>query len=92
MKELMIKICWPILKFFETGEQVANYKRSHRIVLIIIGVLFIALSMGSASISYMINEVGALIPFVVFFSVGGVALVVGLLGSNNAVSKIWSRK
>ena len=92
MNELLIKIFWPILKFFETGEEVRGYKKSHRVVLIIVGVLFIALSMGSATIAYFMNETGALIPFAVFFSVGGVALIVGLIGSNNAVSRIWSRK
>ena len=92
MKELLIKICWPILKFFETGEEIADYKRSHRIVLIIVGALFTALSMGSATIAYVFSEIGALIPFAIFFSVGGVALIVGLLGSDNAVSRIWSRK
>ena len=92
MKKLMIKIFWPILKFFEIGEEVAGYKKSYRVVLIIVGSLFNALSMGSAAIAYAINEMGALIPLVVFFSVGGVALIVGMLGSDNAVSRIWSRK
>ncbi len=92
MKESLIKLFWPILRFFETGEEATNYKESHRIILIVVGVLFILLSMISMSFSYSSGEVGALIPIVVFFSVGAVAIVVGTLGSDSAVQKIWGRK
>ena len=92
MKEALIKLFWPILKYFETGEEATHYKESHRIILVVVGALFILLSMISMVFSYSTGEVGALIPIVVFFSVGAVAVVVGLLGSNSAVQKIWGRK
>ena len=92
MKELFIKLFWPILKIFETGVEVTNYKKSHRVILNVVGGLFIFLSMVSAASAFIIGEYGALIPVVVFFSVGAVAVVVGLLGSNSAVSKIWGSK
>ena len=91
MKERFIKLFWPILQFFETGEEAINYKNSHRVILIVVGCLFFLLSMGSAAAAYISGEVGALVPFVVFFCVGAVAVVVGLLGSNSAVTKIWGR-
>ena len=89
MKNLLTKICWPILGFFETGEEAQNYKKSHRVILIVVGLLFVFLSLASGASAYFNEEPGALIPFVVFFCVGSVSLVVGALGSNGAVSKIW---
>ena len=91
MKEMFIKLFWPILKFFETGEEATNYKESHRLILVVVGFLFILLSIVSVVFSFGSGEVGGLIPIVVFFSVGGVAVIVGLLGSNSAVQKIWGR-
>lgn len=87
-----MRIFWPILKFFETDVEPANYKKSHRVALNIVGTLFIFLSLGSAWAAYFSGELGSLIPVVVFFCVGLVTVVVGSLGSNGAVSKIWGTK
>lgn len=62
MSNGLSKVFWPILKHFETDQEPANYKKSHRV---------------------------ALIPVVVFAALGVVAVVIGALGSNGAVSKIW---
>ena len=92
MKAILIKLFWPILKFFETDVEPAGYKQSHRIILIVMGGLFMVLATGSALSSYTANEMGGLIPAVVFFLVSLTAVVVGTLGSNGAVSKIWGNK
>lgn len=92
MKEILKKFFWPILSFFETEEQPANYKESYRFVLNIVGCLFLFLSLVSAWAGYTSGAVGALIPVVVFFCVGLVAVVLGVLGSNGAVTKIWGIK
>lgn len=92
MKKILRKIFWPILRFFETHEEVANYKKSHRVALNVAGALFVFLSLVSASAAYAIGGVGSLIPVIIFFCVGTVALVVGSLGSDNAVCKIWGTK
>ena len=92
MKEMFTRLFWPILRFFETGEEAAHSKKSHRVILIIVGALFVVLSMGAVASGVFSGELGALIPVVVFLSVGVVAIVVGLLGSNAAVEKIWGRK
>ena len=91
MKRILTKIFWPILKIFETNEDPANYKKSHRVALNVVGALFIFLSLVSAA-AYATGGVGALIPVVIFFCAGLVAVVVGALGSNGAVSKIWGTK
>lgn len=92
MKKLFTTIFWPILKFFETDQIPANYKKSHRIALNVLGGLFLFLSLGSSLGAVYSGQLGALIPVVVFFCVGFVAVVVGVLGSKGAVGKIWGSK
>ena len=92
MRERFTKLFWPILKFFEKGEELANYKKSHRVALNAVGILFLLLSLGAAGGAYASGDLGALVPMLVFFCVGTVAVVVGMLGSNRAVSKIWGTR
>jgi hypothetical protein len=92
MKQVLIKVFWPLLRIFETGEEAVGYKKSHRVILIIMGVLFLGLSFGSAWAGHVSDELGALIPVVVFFGLGFVAVMLGTLGSNAAVCKIWGPK
>jgi hypothetical protein len=92
MKKRLAKIFWPILTFFETGGDPTNYKKSHRVALNVVGILFIFLSVVSATAAAATGGVGSLIPVIIFVCVGIVAVVVGSLGSNSAVSKIWGTK
>jgi len=92
MKNSLKKVFWPILKRFETGEDTANYKKSHRVALIAVGGLFMFLSLVSTAAAISIGGAGALIPVIIFFCAGLIATVVGSLGSNSAVSKIWGTK
>lgn len=84
-----MKIFWPILKFFETEQAPQHYKKSHRMALIGVGILFWILSAGAAWAASYVEQLGVYIPVVVFFAIGFVSLVVGLFGSNGAVAKIW---
>ena len=92
MKTLLIRLSWPVLRFFESSKEPKNYKKSHRIVLNVVGCLFMFLSAASAGAAFSSGEWGALIPVVVFFAVGLVAVIVGALGSNAAVAKIWGNQ
>lgn len=89
MKNVLVKLFWPILRVFESEQKPANYKKSHRVVLLVVGSLFLFLSLASAGAAIHSGNLGALIPVVVFFAVGLVAMVVGGLGTNSAVAKIW---
>lgn len=89
MRHALKKLFWPILKHFETDQEPANYKQSHRVALVIVGVLFLCLATGSGLAAVLSNQLGALIPVVVFAALGVVTVVIGSLGSNGAVSKIW---
>lgn len=91
MKETLRNIFWPILRQFETGEPIEKYKASHRTILVVVGALFLVLSTASGFASVYAGSMGALIPVMVFFAVGMVTLVVGALGTNEAVSRIWGQ-
>ena len=78
----------PILKPFESGNGEYAYQKSHRIVLVIMGFLF----SGLAALVFYFSEgqdLGYLIPVIVFGSLGGVSLIIGGLGNDRAVAKIW---
>lgn len=89
MKELFIKIFWFVLRHFEKGDGPYAYKSSSRMILLIVGLLFSGLSGGSLIVSLMQGEFAALVPIIVFFAVGAVCLIVGLLGSDRAVATLW---
>ncbi|PHS72026.1 MAG: hypothetical protein COB22_06325 [Cycloclasticus sp.] len=92
MKTLLRKICRLILRIFELGDEEYAYKSSHRKILVVVGGLFLFLSVVSAVAAVYASQPGAFIPFTVFFLVGFVCEVVGLLGNDRAVAKIWGSK
>ena len=69
-----------------------SYKRSHRIVLVVVGLLFTILSAALLVVGIMSSQVGAAVPGVIFLAVATTCLVVGILGSDRAVAKIWGNK
>ena len=92
MKSTMRKLFSPILAYFESGEGAYSYKKSHRTILVIVGSLFLVLSCISIAAIVATLQVGAMIPILVFFLTGLVCLVVGGLGTDRAVAKIWGSK
>lgn len=91
MKQILKKAFWPILRFFETDEPADNYRKSHRTILNILGGLFLILSLGSASAVIFTGKFEAIAPVIIFFCIGSVSLIVGVLGSDSAVSRIWGK-
>jgi len=92
MKATLRKIFAPVLNNFESTDNKYAYKPSHRKILIIVGALFLMLSMFGAFISLIAAQPGGLIPSIVFFVVGFVCEVVGLLGTDTAVANIWKSR
>lgn len=92
MKDILRKYLWPILTLFERGSEDYVYKASHRIILITVGTLFVFLSGVSAYFAPMVEDKGGYIPVVVFFIVGIVCLIVGGLGNERAIAKIWGSR
>jgi len=92
MKDLLRKLFKPILDNFESGSGQYNYKPSHRRILIIVGALFLMLAASAVFFSLVAGELAGLLPALVFFSVGAVCEVVGLLGTDKAVATLWKSR
>lgn len=92
MKDVLTRLAWPLLKFFETDEGSEHYKPSHRVILSIVGSLFLVLAALSLAAGLFSGQISAAVPVVVFFAVGSLALMIAGLGSNAAVAKIWGVK
>ena len=73
---------------FESGNGEYVYKPSHRLVLIVMGALFTALA---TLVIFVAEGNGAeyFLPVVLFGGLGIVSLIIGFLGSDRAVAKIW---
>lgn len=78
-----------ILRHFEKGTDPYAYKPSSRNILLVVGVLFVGLSGASLYFSIEKADWSAIVPVLVFFCVGAVCLVIGLLGSDRAVATLW---
>ncbi|MBF0266460.1 MAG: hypothetical protein HQL46_14440 [Gammaproteobacteria bacterium] len=88
MKNFFRKLFSFILKHLESGTEAYEYKQSHRTILVAVGSIFIFL----ASIVFWLaigKDPGYLFPVIVFGGTGVISLIVGLLGNDRAVSKIW---
>jgi hypothetical protein len=92
MKQLLRKLCSPILNGLESGDEPYAVKPLNRKILVVIGVLFLGLGSAVAYLSIDMGEIGFLIPVVVFGGVSLVTLVVGVLGTDRAVAKIWGNR
>ncbi len=92
MKNLLRSLFSPILNIFESGDEPYTAKPLNRKILIVIGVLFSFLSSVVIYISYDKGELGYLIPVIVFSGVALVVLVIGFLGNDRAVAKIWGNR
>ncbi len=81
----------PILKVFESGTELFSYKASYRTILIAMGGIF----SGLAVLVFFIaqgEDLGYLLPVLVFGCIGFISLLVGLLGTDRAVAKIWGSR
>lgn len=92
MRDVFRKVFWPILCFFEKGGSEEGYRPSHRKILLAVGFLFLVLSAVSLFFSIFAETFSALLPIVLFFVISLVCFVVGLLGSNSAVARIWGSR
>jgi hypothetical protein len=92
MKELLRKAFSPILKNFESGTEEYIYKKSHRVILIVMSVIFAILSTAVAVMAAEADSAGYYVPVFIFGLVSLVTLVVGALGNERAVSRIWGNK
>ena len=89
MKQILRTLFSPILNIFEKGDDPFEYKSLNRKILIFMGFIFAGLA--TLVVLFVPEGVGLgyLIPVVVFGFVALIILVVGFLGNERAVTKIW---
>jgi hypothetical protein len=92
MKKVLRRLFSPILKLFEAGDEPYTVKPLSRKILITIGVLFFGLASAVVYLSLDADVTGFMVPIVVFYGISLVALVVGLLGNDRAVARIWGNR
>ena len=92
IKNTLRTLCKPILQRFETGDDPYVYKPMSRKILIVMGLLFGG--MAAIAIIYILRNdaYGYFLPGLVFSLVSLVCLMVGFLGNERAVAKIWGNK
>ena len=93
MKNGLRKLFAPLLNVFEHGEGDYDYKPMSRIILIVIAVLFGGLTVGLIVISQKIAlGWGTLIPVSVFSAVSLFCIIIGGLGTDRAVARVWGSR
>jgi len=92
MKQTLRKIFAPLLNIFESGTEEYSYKPLNRKILLVISFLFTVLA---SSVVYLMPEdadITYFLPVVIFGLIAFVGLIVGLLGTDRAVAKIWGSR
>lgn len=77
-----------VLNRFESGTNDYQYQKSHRVILVVIGVLF----NGLASLVFFMaqgEDIGYYFPVLIFGALGITGFIIGFLGNNRAVATIW---
>lgn len=92
MKSQLRQLFSPLLNYFEAGDGEYNYRKMNRSVLIFVGILLLVLVAGLIFSSLAVGIKGAIIPVVIFLSGSVLCLVIGFLGNDRAVAKIWGNK
>ncbi len=88
MKDALRKIFKPLLDIFESGDDPYKVQPSHRKILIVVSILFSGLALLVLFLAQG-EDPGYLFPVLIFGGVGFTGLVVGTLGNDRAVAKIW---
>lgn len=91
LKQLLRRLFSPLLGLFERGNEPYQYKPSYRKILLVFAFLFSALAAFVLwlMLSADINQLGYFLPVLVFGGIGLLALLVSLLGTDRAVSRLW---
>lgn len=92
MREGLRVLFAPLLRVFESGDGAYKYKPSHRTILMAVGGLFLLLATLSLVAAISAAQAVAFFPFLIFFAGSVVCLVIGAVGSDRAVAKIWGNR
>jgi len=92
MKALFRKFFSPVLNLFEQGDEDFICKPHSRKILVFISILFSGLA---AAVYYFIpaqSEIAYYLPVLIFGGIALIGFIVGLLGTDRAVAKIWGSR
>ena len=92
MKQQLRRIFAPLLNCFESGEGAFNYRKSHRTILMVVGLLFLIVAIISGLAALSVAQIGVFIPVVIFTTASFVCLIVSFLGNDRAIATIWGSK
>lgn len=92
MKSQLRKLTAPLLNLFERGEEPYHYKPINRTILLATSLLFSLLALVVLWVALRQGDLSYLLPAIVFGSVALIGLIVGALGNERAVAKIWGNK
>lgn len=92
MKSILRRLFSFVLNVFEKGTHDYDYRPSHRKILIAVGALLGAMCGFILILTKGAEGYGYLIPVVTFGAVSMVTLIVGCLGTDEAVANIWNSK
>ncbi len=92
MKSLLRKLFSPLLNIFESGDEPYAYKKSHRTILKVVGGLFLFLATAVFGTGYALAQAGVILPGLVFLALGLTCVIVGTLGTDRAVAKMWGNR
>ena len=91
MKGLLRKLVSPVLGIFEAGKEPYAYKSSHRKILLVLSGMFSLLA-AAVFASAQGQDAGYLLPVFLFGGAGLLGFIIGFLGSDRAVAKIWGSR
>ena len=91
MKQTLRALFSPILNIFESGNEEFVYKSSHRIILIFIGCLFSGLAIAVFWVAQG-KDPGYFLPVLIFGAIGFISFLIGFIGTDRAVAKIWGTR
>ncbi len=92
MNQILRKIFSPILNIFESGTEEYAIKPLSRKILITVSVLFSVLA---SAVFYLMPDnadAGYFLPIIIFGGIALVGFIVGFLGTDRAVAKIWGSR
>lgn len=91
MKNLLRRLFSLLLTPLESGDDPYAYKPSHRTILLVMSVMFLGLA---SLVGFLMPgwDSGYWLPIVVFGGTGTLGIIVGCLGEDRAVAKIWGSR
>ncbi|WP_420426770.1 hypothetical protein [Algiphilus sp.] len=92
MKAQFRQIFAPVLRPLEEGNGDFRYQPMHRTILLVVAGLFLLLSAVSAYFSLSAGLTAGLLATVVFLTLSATCTVVGLLGTDRAVARLWGNR